>query len=366
MSWDEVDPTARGGISDLLRAALDAVPDAVVIVDGAGVIVTANTQVREVFGYEPAELEGQSVEALVPARLRSTHPRRRGAYQHRPMGLLQLSATRRDGSEFPAEISLASIEGETGRHTVATVRDVTSRLELEAEADRMRDEFLATVTHELRTPLTSILGYAELLADEPGELAGEQAQAMLQAIERNARRELQLVSDLLTLAVANLAHLRLDLEAVDLGELVADVVREARPVALAAGVVLGACNPPRSPAQADRLRVRQVVENLVGNAVKFARSGDSVEVSLEPLTDSVVLRVADTGPGIAADDIDRVFDRLYRGQNAAADHRPGAGLGLALVRSIVDAHGGSVAIESRLGAGTVVTVQLPVHDQPAP
>ncbi|MEN8705200.1 MAG: PAS domain S-box protein [Nocardioides marinisabuli] len=189
--------------NEMLRATLDAVPDAVIVVGEDGVITAANTQVEPVFGWRPEELEGQRIEVLVPPRLRATHPQRRDGYSHRPMGLLQLPAYRRDGVEFPAEISLASVPLGERRLAVATVRDITERLRLEAEADRLRDELLATVTHELRTPLTSIIGYAELLDELEQDALTPLGRDMLEKIRSNADRELRLVTDLLTMAVGN-------------------------------------------------------------------------------------------------------------------------------------------------------------------
>lgn len=348
---------------DLFRATLDAVPDAVVIVDAAGVIVTANVQVEAVFGYRPEELEGQAMEILVPPRVRERHPRRRAGYTQRPMGLLQLSAVRRDGEEFPAEISLAPLSGSSGRLTAATVRNISDRLRLEAEADRMRDELLATVTHELRTPLTSIIGYAELLGDLGEDQLGAEARPMLEAVERNARRELRLVTDLLALAVGNLGELKLSLRSTDLADVVREVLAASHPQADEQGIELELRLPDEATPRLDldRDRMLQVVDNLVSNALKFTPSGGRVLVELRVLTESVVVIVRDNGHGIEPADVDHVFDRMYRGRHATRHVVPGAGLGLAMVKSFVEAHRGSVKLSSTPGRGTVVTVQLPLH-----
>ena len=347
--------------SEVLRATLDAVPDAVIVVGEDGLISAANTQVEPVFGYRPEDLEGQRVEVLVPPRLRTTHPRRRDAYSHRPMGLLQLPAYRRDGVEFPAEISLASVPLGATRLTVATVRDITERLRLEAEADRLRDELLATVTHELRTPLTSIIGYAELLDELEHDALSPAGRGMLEKIRANADRELRLVTDLLTLAVGRLDQIRLRLEDVDLLALATEVVTERRRDARRKGIsvhVLGDA-ATLAPVRGDRHRLTQVIDNLVGNAVKFTPARGRVDVTVSALADSSVITVADTGAGIAPTEQKKVFERLYRSRSATAEHVPGTGLGLALVHSIVEAHHGSVALTSIPGEGTTVTVQLP-------
>lgn len=352
----------------LLRATLDAVPDAVIVVGADGRIDLANRQVMPVFGYEPAELEGLPVETLVPSRSRPRHPRIRSSYTRRPMGLLQLSAVRKGGVEFAAEISLAPIPDSTSPtpRTVATVRDITERIELEREADRVREELLATVTHELRTPLTSILGYAELLDDLGPDELGPQARHLLGAVERNARREFRLVSDLLTVAVGNLSQIKLNLTEVELGGLLAEAVAEHAAGARAKSIRL-LCSPHNIEANedaggavitADRDRLLQVLDNLVGNAIKFTPEHGHVTVGCQLLSGSVVLTVSDDGPGIPAAEQERVFDRLYRGQSSVAAHKPGVGLGLSIVKAIVEAHRGSVTLTSS-DAGTTALLQLP-------
>ncbi|MDF9715190.1 PAS domain S-box protein [Nocardioides sp. ChNu-153] len=358
---------------DLFRATLDAVPDAVVIVDGQGVIVTANTQVEGVFGYRPAELEQQLIEVLVPTRLRTGHPRRRSSYTRRPMGLLQLAAVRRDGTEFPAEISLAPIElGDGTTWTAATVRDISERIRLEAESERLRDEMLATVTHELRTPLTVIIGYVDMLLELDETLRPEARRTMLGKVARSAHRELTLVNDLLTLATGTLHAVPLELEDVDLDALVRTTVAERRTEAASRAVTLvarlsdadaergTAGAAARAPvARADPQRLRQVLDNLLGNALKFTPAGGRVVLGVEVLGDSVVLTVADTGPGIPVEERERIFERLYRVPTAIADAVPGTGLGLAIVKAIVEAHRGTVAVTSEMGTGSTFTVQLP-------
>lgn len=367
-TWEQVDPSLFG-------AMLDAVPDAVVVVDGTGHIRLANTQVREVFGYEPSELVGERVEVLVPAQARAGHPERRSGYTRRPMGLLQLGAVRKDGQEFPAEISLAPLAVGSGEAlTMSTVRDITERLRLEAEADRMRNELLATVTHELRTPLTSILGYTELMEDLAPEELGDDARRMLGVVRRNAERELKLVTDLLTVAVGTMGRMALSRRPVDVGALVHEARAAHAESVRAAGLHLVASvagqvedepeeeGGARLTLHADGDRLMQVLDNLISNAVKFSPAGGVVTLAAEALSDSIVLSVGNSGGVISAADQARIFERLYRGQNALDAESPGAGLGLAIVQSIVEAHRGTITIESEPETGTLVTVQLPLGE----
>ncbi|GAA1923238.1 hypothetical protein GCM10009737_26150 [Nocardioides lentus] len=347
----------------LLRATLDAVPDAVLVVAADGRIDLANRRVRTVFGYGPAELEGRAVEVLVPEGVRAAHPRIRASYGRRPLGLMQVAAVRKGGEEFAAELSLAPIRDAVSGtvRTVATVRDITERIGLEREADRVRDQVLATVTHELKTPLTAILGYVELMTELGEDQLGPDARRMLGAVQRNARREFRLVSNLLTVAVSELDRVALVTGPVDVDDLLGEAVSELSPLALTKSLRLVHLTPEApgsTTVTADRDRLLQVLDNLIGNAVKFSRPGSEVVVRCRPLDEAVVVTVHDEGPGVPVAEQELVFERLYRGQGSIAAETPGAGLGLSIVRAIVEAHHGSVSLEGS-SAGTTVSVHLP-------
>ncbi len=223
------------------------------------------------------------------------------------------------------------------------------------ELDQMKDVLLANVSHDLRTPLTAILGYAELMLRR-GDLTGKQAQAA-EVIERNARRLLRLVNDLLLLAQVRAGHLRLELEAVDLGALAADTVELAQPLAHQGGLGLALDVPPPGTAlvEADRLRLGQLLDNLLANAIKYTPAGGEVRVRVAADDGTARLEVADDGPGIPAAEQARLYDAFSRGSGATA---PGTGLGLAIVRAVADAHGATIALDTGPGAGTRFTVTL--------
>jgi PAS domain S-box-containing protein len=353
----------------LFRGVFETAPDAVVVVDSAGVIVRANPQCLAVFGGTPADLVGTPVEALVPMRFRDTHPTRRAGYgdtaNPRPMGLLRLAAVRRDGSEFPAEISLAPIEVDGQRFVSATVRDITERLEMQAESQRLRDDVIATVSHELRTPLTSIIGYAELMGDLDEADLSRRARKLLSVIERNASRELQLVNDLLTMAFLGDDRLRMRRESLELERVCHQVVEDQRLRARERALTLAFTGGETGPVVGDFHRVLQVIENVVSNSLKFTRAGGSIDIAILDHGAMGVIEVRDTGIGVSPEEQDRLFERLYRSPRAIADQVPGAGLGLPIARAIVEAHGGWIDLQSELGVGTVVRVALPHHERPA-
>ncbi|MDN4174329.1 PAS domain S-box protein [Nocardioides sp. SOB77] len=361
------DVTERRRQERQFRELIEAAPDPTVIADGSGVIVMSNRQVERVFGYEPGELLGSPVERLVPERFRERHVGQRSGYVGAPVvrGMGQgreLYAVRKDGTEFPVEVSLSPIETDDGLLVAAAVRDVTERRRIQETADRIREEFLATVSHELRTPLTSIVGYTELLGDLGEEEMGPQARRMLQVIDRNARRELRLVNDLLTLARLQEEGMEVTLAPVDLEEVVRAAVEDARLAARGRGVdvVVEPAAGEDLNVLGDAERLGQVVGNLLGNAVKFTPPGGRVVLALDAGPGGEVeLRVTDTGPGMGPEEVAQAFDRLYRAPSAIRDQVPGAGLGLPIARAVVEAHGGSIQVGSEPGTGTTVTVRLP-------
>jgi signal transduction histidine kinase len=227
------------------------------------------------------------------------------------------------------------------------------------EADRMKDEFLALVSHELRTPLTSIVGYLELLDENDAELLSEQGQRFLEVIERNALRLQRLVDDVLFAARAEAGRLALSTRPVDLLEVAEESVATARPKAEENGVMinLDADRPPKVTGDPDRLG--QALDNLISNALKFTPPGGRVDVLLRHLGGSVRVDVSDTGLGMSDEDQDRVFDRFFRAP-ATRDQAPGVGLGLTIVKTIVEGHGGTIAVASSEGAGTTFRIELPL------
>ncbi|MDP3969695.1 MAG: ATP-binding protein [Nocardioides sp.] len=356
------------------RSLLEAAPDAFVIVDARGTIRLVNAQTERLFGYDRSELVGQPVEILVPESALGHHQSRRDGYvvdpHTRPMGGIDrdLAARRKDGTEFPVEISLAPLETSEGLVISAAVRDVTERARLQQEADRMREELIATVSHELRTPLSSIIGYTELLADLGSEHLSDVARDLLEVIERNAQRELRLVDDLLTVASVTHERLVLNTSTVDLARLAADAVAAARPLAEAGGLTLlleVEGQPGDSVVVGDQMRLGQVLDNLLTNAVKFTPAGGTVTVAVRRDEGSgagggsVVVDVRDTGVGVDPEEVPRVFERLFRARHAVESHARGAGLGLSIAQAIVTAHGGSIAVQSEPGVGTTVSVRLP-------
>ena len=232
------------------------------------------------------------------------------------------------------------------------------------ELDRLKDEFIGLVSHEIRTPLASIIGYVELLREEG--VSGPDADLCAEVIERNAKRLQHLVGDLLFLSQIQSGKMAMEFQDADLAGIAASALEELRPEAQRKHIdlALSATDVPRLAL--DPMRIAQLLGNLLSNAVKFSPDGGRVEVRLRREGDQVVLAVADTGIGIPAADRERVFERFFRTAIAARHAIQGTGLGLAVTKAIVEAHHGTIAVDSDEGRGSTFTVCLPLRPAPVP
>jgi signal transduction histidine kinase len=225
------------------------------------------------------------------------------------------------------------------------------------ELMRLRDDFVATVSHELRTPLTSIIGYLELIAHESVNTTAEHEE-FLRVVHRNAERLLRLVSDLLLVAEVDDRRLALDVRAADLGELATESVEAAKPAADAKQIDLTLSHAASGDLEGDPIRLAQMMDNLVSNAIKFTPKGGQVRVSTGAVDGHVVFEVADSGLGISIADQAQLFEPFFRTRRAADHAVPGTGLGLTITKAIVEAHRGSITVESA-ETGTTFRVRLP-------
>ncbi|MDX6554868.1 MAG: hypothetical protein QOD86_1063 [Miltoncostaeaceae bacterium] len=241
---------------------------------------------------------------------------------------------------------------------LGTAHDVTERRALE----QLRDEFSALASHELRTPLTSVIGYLEAVLDEDAEPLTVQQRRFVEVAERNARKLVRLVGDLLIVAQSDAGRLALELEQVDLAALARECAEAAGPDAEDRGISLHLQVDPVPPTQADRARLGQVIDNLLSNALKFTPSGGRVDLRTARRGRQVELEVADTGMGISPADQLRLFERFYRTGAATGQSIPGTGLGLAITKMIVEAHGGRIDVQSEEGRGSTFQVVLPLAD----
>ncbi|MCR8670381.1 cell wall metabolism sensor histidine kinase WalK [Agrococcus sp. HG114] len=237
------------------------------------------------------------------------------------------------------------------RGSIASVDDVTAYMRMLED----RDDFVALVSHELRTPLTSISGYLEIALDEelPRDL-----RSWLETVQRNANRLRALVEDLLIVGEMSRGEMQLHHEIVDLRGLASDAAALLQHRARRKRVQLTLADGPAARVEGDPRRLSQVIENLISNGIKYTRDGGAVAVSVELRGADAVVSVVDDGPGIEAAEAERVFERFYRSASARASGLPGAGLGLWICRTIINAHGGTIGFSSEQGVGSVASFRL--------
>jgi signal transduction histidine kinase len=343
----------------LQGALLDSTVDGICLSDADGNVLLSNAPLRRIsleFGLPPF---GTVSERLLTLADRTTEPDRFKERMHALATNMEPSS-----DEFEFADSGRVFRGYTapvwkgdgallGR--IWTLREVTSDRHLE----RLRDAFVAAVSHELRTPLTSISGFVEMLEDEEDSL-GEAGRSYLDVIRRGTGRLQRIVEDLLLVAQIEADRLELHIGAADLSKIAAAAVEEARPTAQEKDIALDLQSNGALPLAADAGRLGQVLDNLVSNALKFTLPGGSVAVSVHGGDGRAVVEVADAGIGIPKDEMGQLFSRFYRASSATRRAIPGTGLGLVIARAIVEAHGGSIALDSREGEGTKVTVSLPL------
>jgi PAS domain S-box-containing protein len=362
-----------------IASLVESTEDAVIGTTPVGIITSWNRGAELTYGWTAAETIGQPLEMIVP-------PATRGAVAT-SMQQLALGTTaihhratgfHRDGHEIDVDLTVCPVFVSGRMAAVSTVaRDVSSAVAAEVEREQMRselaaqnvqlreldvmkDEFVALVSHELRTPLTAIQGYTELVLDgTAGELNDEQ-KTMLGAVGRNSTRLFRLINDLLFVAQVNAGKLNVAIEDVDLGAVAAEAIADARPRAAAAEVALAFECEPELMVRADRVRLGQVFDNLISNAIKFTPAGGRVGLTVSLAGEEVVIVVADSGMGMTPEDQQRLFTRFFRTKGAAKIQ--GTGLGLSITRAILDAHQGSISVESELGQGTRFTVTVPASD----
>jgi PAS domain S-box-containing protein len=484
---DSIDPLIRSGqkrdsslrnrIEDTTRELVNSADEAMVVVDGTAQIVMVNRRAEQLFGYTREELEGLRIEVLVPERFRDghdTHCRNYTAHPRlREMGSgAETPGRRKDGSEFPAEISLSPLNTDEGTFFASAIRDVTIRKRAEylashfvavvessrdaiigrgldglvtswnhgaellfgyaedemldhpislldprdsdkdpraelfetmekdsvrvrkdgtlvyvsmsnspirgmdgvlrghstiardfsqhRKADELKDEFLALVSHELRTPLSAIVAHVELLLDET--LPKEHHARFVEVIHRNSLRLERLVGDLLFVAQLELANLAVTMTNVNIAAVARESVEAAMLSADQSGVDLQLTPTDQSISlTGDAGRLGQALDNLIANAIKYSPDGGIVHVRVLPGVTECALEVEDHGMGIALEEQGHLFERFFRASAAVDLHIQGVGLGLMVVKSIIDAHDGKVSVISKPGSGSTFRIVLPLE-----
>jgi PAS domain S-box-containing protein len=342
--------------------------DAIISKDLNGVIQTWNRGAERIFGYTAEEAIGRPISLIIPedrlgeeddvlTRIRVGHP-----VEH-----YETVRRTKDGREINISLSISPIRTSDGRVVGASkiARDITEQRQLRArieEANRLKDEFLATLSHELRTPLNAVVGWAHMLAreDVPMETIRRGAEAIL----RNAQSQAQIVDDLLDTSRIVTGSLRLAMKPVSIGSVVREALEVVQPGAEAKRVHLVVDDVIEFDLVGDPVRLRQVVWNLLSNGIKFTPQGGTVRLTVGVEGDELVLTVSDTGQGITPEFMPYVFDRFRQEEASVTRSSGGLGLGLSIVKHIIEGHGGRIDVVSAgAGKGTTFTVRLPAAAQ---
>jgi PAS domain S-box-containing protein len=372
------DAEHHSAIRQRIETILAASQDAVLVTDRSGTIIEYNGTAEKTFGYSVSEALGaQMSELIIPPDLRPEHNKgmarylRKGEPRVLNKGTIQMRALRKDGQEFPADITIAKAESPDGQIFVGFVRDITARITSENALKRARDraiagekhkaELLAVMSHEMRTPLNGLLGTLDLFDTTTLD---EEQQQQINVLKSSGQQLLSHVNDVLDVTRMDAGKLSMHKALCDLPALLNEVIETQKGAASTNNTELQAL--PLSPllkhAYTDRQRLRQILLNLIGNAVKFTHDGHiTIEVDCLDGLNEVELRVSDTGQGISEDDLKRIFDDFVSIDTSYGRRNSGTGLGLGITRRLTRALGGDMGAESILGEGSVFWVRLPMH-----
>src|SRR5688572_1027157 len=363
-----------------LGALVESADDAIISKTLDGVVTSWNSAAEKLYGYSAEEMIGKPVAILIPQDHPNEEPHileriRRGERIAR----YETRRVKKDGTLIDVSLTISPIKDNLGRIIGASkiARDITEQKravirEREAlrqaqlarrqaeDANRTKDEFIATVSHELRTPMTAIVGWSRLLMS--GQLRPELQERAIETIDRNARSQAQLIEDLLDISRIVSGKLRVDFKPVDLSAVVLAAVEAVRPTAEAKRIrVQTLLDFDTSPILGDSERLQQVVWNLLSNAIRFTDQRGAVKVELRRVDSQVELRVSDSGIGINPEFLPHIFERFTQADSSITRTQGGLGMGLAIVKSLVELHGGVVSAESAgEGQGSVFTIKLPI------
>src|SRR3984957_17415093 len=368
------------GITSLLAAIVDSSDDAIVSKTLDGIITSWNRGAEKIFGYSAEEAIGRHITLIIPTERHGeenevlTRVRRGEKLDH-----FETVRQAKDGREVHISLTVSPVRDVSGKIIGASkvARDITERKHAEEErerlasleraarrsaeeANRLKDDFLATVSHELCNPLNSIVGWAGLLSS--GKLNEQTSARAIDAIMRAAQAQDQIISDLLDVSRIISGRLRLDIRPMQLIEVLERAIETLRPAAEAKQIRLQPLlDPAASPMAGDPDRLRQVFWNLLSNAVKFTPKDGRIQIISQRIDSHIEIMVSDTGTGIEPQLLPYVFDRFRQGDSGTNRQNSGLGLGLAIVRNLVELHGGTVSAQSDgPGRGAFFTIKLPI------
>jgi PAS domain S-box-containing protein len=356
--------------------------DAIIIIDELGIIESINPAAEKIFGYSSQEIINKNVNVLMPEPYHSEHDGHLENYKrtgetHIIGTVRELTGLRKDGTTFFLELAVSEVHLESGRKYIGAVRDITERKIFEDEINQARHEaekannaksqFLSQMSHELRTPLNAILGFAQILEKDRDNLDASFRLECVDHILKGGNHLLDLINDVLDLSRVETGNLSVSMEATELAPLIREVLTFSEPLTVANKIDLidNIFSDTHYIVYADRVRLRQVLLNLVSNAIKYNRPGGTVKLSCETHGDNRLrISITDTGPGIPEEHHARLFQPFSR----LEEHETlieGTGIGLTICKELINLMEGEIHLESEVGKGSTFSIDLALCDQPS-
>lgn len=369
---------ARIEVEEQFGKTIENLMDGLIIISETGRIETVNPAIESIFGHPADDLVGQSLSILMPESGTVEHPAHLTRYLDTGVGHIigigprVVTARRKDGAEFPLDLAVGEMRIGNERKFIGIVRDITGREQAETElrqakeqaeqANRAKSAFLTLMSHELRTPLNAIIGFSEIIKNESfGDIGNKRYLAYSSDINASGLRLLEIINDILDLSKIETGVAEFEEEEIDVEAAIRNLLGNMELLARDAGVEVSFRPMDRLPKLlADRRKFQQILFNLTSNGIKFTEPGGRVtlEAGIED-HNGYLIRVTDTGIGIAPEDIESAMEPFSQIDQNLTRQYEGAGLGLPLTKSLIELHGGEFNLASELGRGTVATVRFP-------
>ncbi len=359
-----------------LQAVLHNVIDGIITINHTGIIQEANPATETIFGYQLEEMLGQNIKMLMPSDIARQHDGYLQNFQTGGKAKIigigrEVMGKRKSGETFPLDLAISGIRRGNKNFFVGLVRDITERKKSEKalvkakeeaeQSTRMKSEFINMMSHELRTPLTVILGYLPLLNNPQKLPPAEVICEIIEDIKVSGNHLLHLINDLLDLSKIEADKMELHREWIDINDIISGILANVQQKATGKNIEL--INQVTScQLYVDPVRIRQIIYNLLGNALKFTEQG-SVKISSSLQSGMLAISVQDTGMGIKEIDLPTIFDKFHQIDSSSKRKASGTGLGLAITQKLVEIHGGTIEVNSRFGEGTEFIVTLPIKEQ---
>jgi len=385
----ESEITERQRVEEALRESegkyrhiINAAADAIISLDGQGLVCEFNAAAEQMFGFTKAELLGQPLTPIMPPHLRAAHTAGLQRYfttsqRHLPhWHNIELPGYTKDGREFPLEVSFSLLEAGDKKFLTGVLRDITERKRVEGELHKAREiaeaatqaksEFLANMSHELRTPMNAIIGFTRLVMRRSQDVLPQRQYENLEKILISAEHLLTLINDILDLSKIEAGHMEIHPVSFQLGALVDVCLRTLEPMVQSERIrLVQEIDAALPPLATDQDKVKQILMNLLSNAAKFTTEG-SITITARHYDGEITIAVTDTGIGIPAEALEHIFEEFRQVDSSTTRQYGGTGLGLSISRRLAQLLGGDITVQSTFGVGSTFTVRLPLHYDATP